>query len=73
MRGFNCANCGRLCFSNRPEEEAEREYQEQFSDALRADPEGRAVVCSDCYTELTTKLPPAEANARYAAKKRGES
>jgi hypothetical protein len=53
---YTCSVCGEECCSDVSESDAIIEYQNMFSDEMRAfDGDPPAIVCDDCYRKM---LPP---------------
>ena len=61
---YRCAMCGGVFKKAWPDEEAEAEQEANGWGALA--PEDRAVVCDDCYRQMTALYPPEEFNRDQA-------
>lgn len=49
---YCCENCGGIFDKGRSDEEARKEAEAEFGDALESDGEAPAIVCDDCYVEI---------------------
>lgn len=51
---FTCEHCGGVFqrIPGRTDADVIKEYEEAFSEELRADPAGYAVICDDCHQAL---------------------
>ena len=52
---YTCEDCGGTFHDERSEADRLMEYQEVFTEEQRADPEGTARVCDNCYRILMAK------------------
>lgn len=66
---YTCAACGGTFHSDTSEADSLMEYQEVFSEEMRAMDEGLPVqVCDDCYQKMIAERPPEQALAELKAK-----
>lgn len=56
QRRFRCNICGDVFDSDRPDEEAEAEFERNFGRPLN--PDEAMVICGDCYDRLMSRRPP---------------
>jgi hypothetical protein len=55
---YTCAACGGTFHSDASDADALMEYQEVFSEEMRAEPGLPVKVCDDCYQKMITERPP---------------
>jgi DNA-directed RNA polymerase subunit RPC12/RpoP len=53
--GYRCANCGGIFIKGRSDEEAMKEYEENFEDIFEEDEV--EIVCDDCYKLMMAEYP----------------
>ena len=58
MRSFTCGLCQKTFLTERPAEEVQAEYEQNFGAEAGSD---KASLCDDCYERVVTAYPPAEA------------
>ncbi len=71
---YTCAECGGTFHSGASESDNLMEYQEVFTEEMRAlDSEPPVTVCDVCYRRMMAEYPPAQALEEYKAKQKAGS